>query len=254
MRSEHGFSLLELVIYIAIFAVSSTFLMAILTTITRIQVRQQSANQVNQQVSFISSAIRRFVQEASVIDMPAGVSTSTLTLRTASSTTDPTVFYLASSTIYLREGTSTALALTDPKVLVDDFTAVKIENPGGRAIVEINLALSYDRDNKPGAKFSRTLQTAITRISAATFDSSLLPNSNAIYDVGSSATAWRDGYFSGNVGIGTSPSSAARLLSVGDIAFSTSSAGLILRSVNGSCFEVGITNGGQFSTSSVACP
>ena len=46
-RKNDGFSLIELLMYIAIFAVSATLLIGILTTVTRVQGRQQSEAVLN---------------------------------------------------------------------------------------------------------------------------------------------------------------------------------------------------------------
>jgi len=203
---KSGFTLVEVLIYTAIFAISAVFLVGILTAITRVQSRQSSVNEVNDQISFVNNTVGRLVRSASLVDMTAGSATTTLTLRMSSSTLDPTTIYVdASNTaIYLQEGTSTAVALTDSKVKIVSFLATKFENPGGPTIVQIDLAVEYNTTNIQ-AKAARSLKTAITKISAATFDSSVLPNINNSYDVGNSGFNWKDAYFSGNIGIGVPP-------------------------------------------------
>ena len=60
----------------------------------------------------------------------------------------------------------------------------------------------------------------------------------------------------GNIGIATSTPKSKLTVSDGDIyiASSTTVGGLILTSPNGSCYRVQITNGGDFTTSSITCP
>ena len=254
-KSKSGFTLVEVLIYTVIFAVSSIFLVSILTAITQIQNRQSSINEVNQQISFVSNAIQRSVKDASLIDMEAGMATTTLTLRMASSTLDPTIIYVdASSTaIYIQEGSNTAVALTDSNVKVNNFLVTKYENPGGPAVVQIDLALDFNTNNIQ-FQATRSLKTAITKISAASFDSNILPNTGDSYDIGNSSLNWRDGYFSGSIGVGISPVSGAKIKSTGDISFTTSSAGLILVAPSGSCYRLTINSSLQLATSSVACP
>ncbi len=85
-NSRSGFTLVEVLIYTIIFAVSAVFLVGILMAITRVQSRQSSVNEVNAQITFVDKTIQRLVREASLVDMDAGESTTTLTLRMASST------------------------------------------------------------------------------------------------------------------------------------------------------------------------
>lgn len=251
--NSKGFSLIELLIYVSIFAISSVFLVAILTSVTQVQVRQKSMNEVNHQISFVSETAERLIQESSLVDIDAGVTTSTLVLRMTTSSLDSTKIFASGTIVFLQEGTSTAIGLTDSRIKVDKFSVVKLENPGSRAIVNLNLAMSYNTSNIR-AKFSRAIQFTVARISAASFDSSLLPNANSSYDLGNTSYNWRDAYFNGNIGVGTAPSSSARIIARGDIGVSTSSKGLILTSANGTCYRITITNGGSFSTSSVTCP
>ena len=243
MNQRSGFTLVEVLIYATVFSVSAVFLVNILATITNIQLKQTSMNEVNQQLSFVSETIKRYVRESSVITNTAGVASSSLALRMASSTLDPTIIYVdASSTaMHLSQGTSTSITLTNDKVTVGNFSITKFENPGGMAVVQIDLTLDY---NSTGAqsKASQTWRSAIARVSAATFDSSLLPTTNGSLNFGASDAKWNDAYFGGTV------------RSVGDIGFTNSSVGLVLVSPSSTCFRVGVSNTGIITTSSVACP
>ncbi|MCP6719872.1 MAG: prepilin-type N-terminal cleavage/methylation domain-containing protein [Patescibacteria group bacterium] len=253
--SKQGFTLIEVLIYTVIFAVSSIFLVSILTAITQIQNRQNSINEVNQQISFVGNTIQRSVSGSSLVDMEAGIATTTLTLRMASSTLDPTIIYVdASNTaIYIQEGAGAAIALTDSNVKVNNFLVTKYENPGGPTVVQVDLALDFNTNNLQ-AKATRSLKTAITKISAATFDSSVLPNTHNAYDIGNAGNNWKDGFFSGGIGIGTGPVSAVKLKVNGDIGFASSSAGIIFVAPGGSCFHLKLNNSGNIATSSAACP
>ena len=255
---EEGFSAIELIVYIAIFVVSAIFLVAILTAVTRVQTRQASTREVDEAISFINRTIEQAIRASSLIDLPSGVPSSVLMLRNASSSNDPTRVYASGTALYLEEG-SARYALTDNSVSVQSFSVTKYENPGSKALVEISVSLGY-ASSKPGGALSKSFKTAISRVSAAEFDSSVFPASDNSLDLGIAAKKWRDGYFAGNVdvsgrlGVGASPSASARIRSSGDIGFSNSGSGLILMSPGGTCYRVTITNGGAFSTTTAACP
>ncbi len=246
MRNK-GFSLIEMLIYISIFVAISAFLVSILIIFTQVHVRQTSINEVNDQISFVNNTVERLVRESSIIDMTSNVTTSTLTLRMASSTLDPTTIYLSDNTVYLREGSYDPIPLTDSQIQVNDFSVTKYENPGGYAIVQVHITVSYNTEGQR-AKYKRTTRTAISRVTAATFDSSLLPNTGSTYDVGESGTAWRYGYFSAGIGIGVEPIGGISLRLTDDIEFTTSSAGVILRSPNNTCYKLGVDNSGNVTT------
>lgn len=251
---------MELLIYVGIFAVSAVFLVSILTVVTQVQLRQTSVHEVNQQLSFVKDTVQRLVQTSSLVDMDAGVATSTLKLRMASSSIDQTFVYASSSAIYLKQitadGITTVLPLTDSNVKADDFSVTKYENPDGFAIVQISVTLSYNTTNAKAAA-TRSLKTAISRISAAQFDSNVYPNSNNSFDLGTATNNWRNGYFSGDVGIGISSFGAAYKLVVsgGDIATYDAGKGVVEKTPDGTaCYRIGITNAGTVTSTAVACP
>lgn len=255
-----GFALVELLIYVGIFAVSAVFLVSILTVVTQVQVRQTSVHEVNQQLSFVKDTVQRLVQTSSLVDMDAGVATSTLTLRMASSSIDQTFVYASSSTIYLKQisssGTTTITPLTDSNVQADNFSVTKYESPDGFALVQIDLTLSYNTSNTR-AVATRSLKTAVSRISAAQFDSNVYPNASNSFDLGTATNNWRNGYFSGDVGIGISSFGAAYkfVASGGDIATYDAGKGIVEKTPDGTaCYRIGLTNSGTVTSTAVTCP
>ena len=250
-----GFTLIEVLVYAVIFAVSAVFLVGILTAVTRTQLSQSSINEVNQQLSFVANTVQRYVRDASLVENDAGVSSSTLVLRMASSTQDPTRIYSSSSVLYLEEGASVPIALTSDRVTVSNFSIKKLQNPGGFAVVQLDVTIEYNTTN-PQLEASRTWRSAVSRISAATFDYSVVPGSNDLYDLGNASYKWKDAYFSGGVGIGVTsiPSGYQLIVSADDIALRGAAKGVVLKSSGGLCFRIGVTNSGAIATTSVSCP
>ncbi|KKU14445.1 hypothetical protein A3I34_02160 [Candidatus Jorgensenbacteria bacterium RIFCSPLOWO2_02_FULL_45_12] len=257
---DSGFSLVELMIYVGVFAVSAVFLVSILTVVTQVQLKQVSLSEVNQQLSFVSDTIKRLVQNSSLVDMSSGVSSSTLTLRMASSSVDRTLVYASGSILYSEEinsdGTTATRALTDSNVTVDDFSVTKYENPVGFSVVGYQLTLSYNTTNAK-SEITRSLQTAIGRISAAEFDSSVYPNSDNSHDLGTALKKWKDAYLSGVVGIGVSSFSSGYKLvaSGGDIATKDINTGFVVKTPDASaCYRLGVSNSGTVTSTAVTCP
>ncbi len=209
-KRNAGLTLVELLIYTAIFAVSALFLVGILGVTTKIQTRQSSANEINQQIAAVQDIVKRLVQESSLIENTAGASSSTLVLRTSATATDKTFIYLSRSVLYLEQGTfasgtGVAQRITSEKVKVDSFNVTKYENPGGLAVVQVNLVLSASTTN-PQSAFTRTMQTGIARISAATFDSDILPNGGTLKIGNSGSPTWEKIFLS--IGAASTPSYA----------------------------------------------
>jgi hypothetical protein len=174
-----------------------------------------------------------------------------------SASKDPTKIFTDAnkSAIYIQEGNGEALAITNSRVKVSTFQVTKYENPGGRAVVQVDISLVYNSDN-PRLQFSKDIRTAITRVSAANFDSSLIPTGSGL-NIGSTASTWTNAYFSGAVGIGTTNIPAGIKLGVGggNIATYDAGSGLIVKTPDGNnCYRIGVTNSGVVTSTLVACP
>jgi len=246
------------------FAVIVVAFITMLVAILRVWSRQSGAAEVNQQSQFLLQQIQYYVERSSLVELPQDVATTTLKLRMAAASEDPTYIYLSSGAIYIRKTDSgTAQALTTPKVTVSSLAFTKRSNAPSHDSVSVSVTVDYNTPN-PVQRFSQALQTAVARVSAATFDSNVVPSSTATYNLGVAGQIWSSVnniiYFNGqNVGIGaTSPT---QLLQVGvgggatgDVYVAGGGNGIILKAPNGtSCFKITVTNGGQIATSSVTC-
>ena len=261
MKNTNGFSLIEVLIYIAIFAVSAIFLVSILIVVTRVQLKQASSHEVEQQISFVGETVRRYVQKSSLIDITPGITTSTLRLRVASSSADVTLIYASGTVVYLEEretleagGDIRITALTDSAVRADSFYVTKYENPGGFSVVQIDVALSANTTN-PMAAVSRTLQTAVTRISAATFDSTVQPDSDGAQNLGAVGNRWNSAYFSGTLQVGDNTNKIQLIGSTGNLYTSVAGSGLIVKDGSGSGTSYKLyTTSSVLTASTIACP
>ncbi|MDP3052656.1 MAG: prepilin-type N-terminal cleavage/methylation domain-containing protein [bacterium] len=190
--NQGGYTLIELLIYTVIFAISVGVFSGVLVTFTRVQTQTSADAELTQQLAFVQSTIQRLVRESANIQNPAGVASSTLVLRMASSSLDPTIISSDANGIYLQQGTGEVIPITNNQVKVAQFQATKYENPDAHAIVQVNLALTYNSQN-PYQQITRALKIAIGRVSAATFDDSLVPNTDNSFSIGIASTnRWKD--------------------------------------------------------------
>lgn len=268
-NSRRGFSLVELLIFSAIFTVIMVIFITILVAVTRVQVRQSSAAEVNSQSQFLLQQIQYYVQTSSLVDMPQDTPTTTLKLRMAASSSDPTYIYLSGSTVYLKLTDAGApQALNSSKVNVSSLSFTKRSNSPSHDSVNVSFMVSYNTSNIQ-QQFVESLRTAVARVNAATFDSNVVPSSTATYNLGVTGQTWNSvngvlnfsgsyAYFSG-VNVGINVTSPGQLFQVGgasgagDIYIYGAGKGIILKSPGGTCFEVTITNTGYIATSSATC-
>jgi len=201
-NSRKAFTLIEILIYLGIFAIIAGTLTGILNSVVRIQTRELAGNEVSQQMNFVMSTIQRLVRESSKIEMEAGASGSAINLRMASSTLDPTLIFASGTMVYLQQGTGEAAPLTNSKVKVDNLTFKKYSQYPGHDVVQVNLTMSYNTAN-PQQQSSQTLQSTIARNSPATFGFDVLPTTTDTYSLGSSSLRFKDLSLSNLLNVGT---------------------------------------------------
>lgn len=213
-----GFTLLELLTYVGILSVVSALMVGILTTLVRVQNQSTSLVEVSNQSQFILQTIQRNIRDASAIIVrtnatstsPANLDTDSspaeglaLRLKTNTVTRGTVTIYLDGTTVKMDERNDQTLidttsSLTNSRVTVTDLTFKKRSNPPGRDVVLVSLTMSYNTSN-PQLSLTRTFESAISHVSAAVFDSDLLPTTANVGVVGSAAAPWSSGYFTNNI-------------------------------------------------------
>ncbi|MFA5084116.1 MAG: glycine-rich domain-containing protein, partial [Candidatus Paceibacterota bacterium] len=192
LKSQKGYTLIELLVYTAVFAAAVGVFSGVLITFTRVGTQTSADAELTQQLAYVQSIVRRLVRESANIENPAGVASSSLVLRMTSPAQDPTIISSDANGIYLKQGTGETLAITNNQVKVSGFEVTKYENPEAHAIVRVDLSLTYNSES-PYQKITRALKFAIGRVSAATFDDSLVPNTDNSFSLGIASTnRWKD--------------------------------------------------------------
>ena len=263
LRDKRGFTIIEILIFSAIFVVIMTSFISIFVVITRVQTRSSAASEVNQQSQFLLQQIQYYIERSSLVELAQDVVTSTLKLRMPSAAEDPTWIYLSSNTVYLRQATATAQALTSSKVNVAALNFTNRSNAPAHDSVNVSFTVANNTSNLQ-QQFSETLSTSIARVSAATFDSNVVPSSTATYKLGVSGNIWSSvndliNFSGSNVGVNLGAGNPSQTFEVGnsagggDIYVSGAGRGIILKSPGGTCVKLTYTNNGQLATSSFTC-
>ncbi len=197
---REGFTLMELLIYVAITAVVGGILSGALLIMTQVQNKEFPSAEVTGQLNFVMQNIQRFVRDSSSIELNAGVTGSVLKLRMKDLAKDPTCVSLVGGVIKLAEGpgsnpndcSATTSDITSNRVIVDNLEFKKFSQYPGHDVVSIDIIMTYNANNSQ-SRVQRSLKSAIARISAATFDSNLLPGSGS-FELGQAGSPWRKIY------------------------------------------------------------
>ena len=212
---KKGFTVMELLIYVAILVVVMGFFVGILSTSLKVELSESSSNEVANQLNFVTQNIQRLIRESSAVavgnsspcssmadsDSAIGSPFPCLKLRMKDSSVsgqDPIYIWMDSLTGIVKKQSGTGATTEDlstdkVKDPLNSLSFTKFSNYPGKDIIEINLTLNYNTNNAQ-AKTKKSITTSTGRVSAATFDSSLVPGSSASLDLGLGNQFWKNLY------------------------------------------------------------
>lgn len=155
LKTQQGFTLIELVIYMGLMSIVVGLFAGILVTIVRIQTQQTSTRQVISELNFVMNTIARDIRDSSSLS----VATNTLTIGTSVATTNPTIISIESGAITKKEGSQATSTLTTNRVVADELTFTELVS-GSNQAVQMVLTFSFNTEN-PAQDYTQTLQTTV---------------------------------------------------------------------------------------------
>lgn len=158
---EKGFSLLELIIYIAITILVVVVLTEMVVVMLRVRERNLSERAVQQNLRFAVSRLERAITQATAVTGSYPSDTLTLTIGG-----DTTTFQVASGVFQIKEGvTGSFVDLTTSNVTVSAISGnifTKVSNPSpAKDSVQIKIKVDYVTGGKPSLAASASAQTTV---------------------------------------------------------------------------------------------
>jgi prepilin-type N-terminal cleavage/methylation domain-containing protein len=143
-KQKRGFTLIEVLLYMAVSSVIIFTLASVLYILTPAQAKNRTVIEVEEQGLFVTQEIIKRIREAEGVTAPsAGVSAATLTLDTASTSTDPVVFTLSSGVLQLEEAGGGAVSLTNDRVTVSGLSFSNLSKADTPGVVSFEFTLTH---------------------------------------------------------------------------------------------------------------
>lgn len=144
--SQHGMSLIETVLYVALFSILIFSLSAFLVQLVyQTQIKQRSISEVEQQGQRVMRLITQAARNSTAIVTPTFGSTgASLSVGVPDATNSPTLFSVSNGTIQITEGAVDAIDLTSSRVTASGFTIQNVSSSGTAGSVRIQFTLDYN--------------------------------------------------------------------------------------------------------------
>lgn len=157
INSQKGLTLLETLIYVVIFSMFVVTLSSFSGSINSARLRSQTMLEVNYQGSQIIHTVTQTVRNAVSISNPViSNSGDSLTLNTDDPATNPTIFSLATGTLYIQEGLNEPIALTNNRVEINNLVFSNFSKASTPGTIKIRFNLkNADVYVKPEQQYNR---------------------------------------------------------------------------------------------------
>lgn len=143
MKRTEGYTLIELLLYIAVVGLLLGGLMTFFVMAGSVRVKSQSVMEVDQQGLFVIDTVTQAIRSADSVSAPVnGTSGTSLTLASTTPALNPTTVSLSGTAIHLKEGTAAALPLTNSRVAVTNFSIKNLGRSGTPGSIQISFTLS----------------------------------------------------------------------------------------------------------------
>lgn len=162
MKSARGFTLVELVIYVGLTAMTIALFGAILVTILRVQGEQNASSQVSSELNSLMTTLKRHIHEASTVPVVGPYQIDFLKnpseglFQTFIITYNP-----IAKNITINDGAvGTTEQVSSDRTRIDDLLFEKLQDPVNASSVLIRITITASASTTdPSRQSTRTLQT-----------------------------------------------------------------------------------------------
>lgn len=141
--NQKGFTLLELLLYIATSAAILLVISGFLSVLLRARIKNQTVADVEAQGQAVMRLMTQTVRNSATISSPAqGASAASMSLNTYTPATSPTVFDLSAGVIRIKEGAAAEIPITNSRVTVSGVSFQNLSRTGSPGTIRIQFTLT----------------------------------------------------------------------------------------------------------------
>ncbi len=150
VKSGAGFTLVELILYVAIASVMLTLISIFIAATLESRVKSQTIAEVEQGGSQALDIITQVIRNSVSINTPAISTTGpTLSLGVIDPLKSPTVFDLNIGRLRITEGAGSPVEITSPKISVSGLTFSNLSKTNTPGVIRVEFTVSH---NNPGGR------------------------------------------------------------------------------------------------------
>jgi len=165
MKKQHGFTLIEVLLYIVLSGMLLVVLVSLFTLSLNSRQKNQTITEVDQQGAAALEQITAALRSATAFTAPAtGVTANSLTITVPTASLSPTVISLSGSTLQIKEGTATAVPITNSRVVVSNLSFQNLSRASTAGVMQVSFTVSHLNSlNRNEFEYQKTFTTSVAR-------------------------------------------------------------------------------------------
>jgi len=167
LKAEHGFTLIETLIYIAIIGGVVAGFVAFSISVSNGRNKNYVAQEVQANNRVVLNMITQKIQAASSVNIGAstfGSDPGVLSLAMSDVSKNPTIISLSADdgVLQITEGIASALTVTSDEVKVTNLVFTNLTGTNDRENIKIEMTTEYDSTDDVEYDFAQSIQTTVT--------------------------------------------------------------------------------------------
>lgn len=166
-KHTRGFTLIEMLLYIALASILLVVATMFTALILEARIKNQTIAEVEQQGQYIARLITQTIRNAEEVTTPGvGSNSTSLVLDVVAASNDPTTFSLSSGVVRIQEGGSTAVPLSNDRVVVSNLVFYNYAGTNAPGIVRFSFTVTHaNPEGRNAYSFTKTFYgSAATRV------------------------------------------------------------------------------------------
>jgi type II secretory pathway pseudopilin PulG len=144
LKKQKGFTLVELLLYVSVASFILIATPSFLSTLLQSRIKNQTIAEVEQQGIQVMQLIAQTIRNTETIISPLlGTNTAIITLDVITPISDPTVFDISDGSIRIKEGSDSAIALTNSRIIASALTFYNLSRINTPGTIRIQFTLTH---------------------------------------------------------------------------------------------------------------
>lgn len=161
MKKQKGFTLIEILIYIAVSSVVLVVVVGFAREILKVRNKITIISKVEQNARYAMTRMVKEIREAEDIEV---LDQNTIILQVSDVSRNPVIFDLGDGVLYIKEGAVDPVAVTGNDVKVGEVLFEDRTTPNSADIIKITLLITHpDTNLSPDSQASVELDTYVAR-------------------------------------------------------------------------------------------